>query len=92
MAYAKSRGSRNKSCDNMHCFSNGRWWSFWNAKVEKIKMASCKEHPDTSWYNKLRFSQSQMLLFLIIQVILTGLFICNFKTTPDKNHFDTNSV
>ena len=40
----------------------------------------------------LRFSLFHFLLFLVIEAILTGLFLFNFETTQCKNHFDLNLV
>ena len=44
-----------------------------------------------SWYNSIEsFFQFHTLLFLEMDVNLTGLFLFNFETTSCKNHSDTN--
>ena len=46
-----------------------------------------------SWYNSIeRIFQFHTLLFFEMHANLTGLFLFNFVTTPDKNHSDTNLV
>ena len=45
-----------------------------------------------NWYDSTEIFFVSFLLFLVIEAILTGLFLFNFETTQCKNHFDLNLV
>ena len=58
---------------------------------KKSKWLNAKILETQSWYNSTeRFFQCYTLLFLVRDVILTGLFL--FNSTQCKNRFDTNLV
>ena len=61
-----------------------------NAKLQIIKIASCKDHSDKSWYDSVEIFS--VLSFFRNGCILTGLLSFNFKITHSKNHFDTTLV